>query len=109
MSHILIKYFLTFFFFIIIDLLWLGIIARSIYVHYLGTFLRTPPHWPVAFLFYGLFVLGLLYYAVYPSIQSNQLSTALYQGALFGFFTYLPFISNLFIFRTKFLFNSISI
>ena len=48
------KFLITTTVFMGIDLIWLGFVARKVYVHYIGSFLRTPPNWPVAFLFYGL-------------------------------------------------------
>ena len=89
--NLLVQYLITFFCFICIDLLWLGVIARKLYVFYLGDFLRTPPNWPVAFIFYALFIIGLLYYAVSPAIASQDLKKAVFQGALFGFFTYMTY------------------
>ena len=59
MSYLL-QYIISFLVFLGIDLFWLGIVARRLYVYYMGHLLRTPPNWPVAFLFYGLFVLGLM-------------------------------------------------
>ena len=79
-----------------IDLIWLGFVARKLYVHYIGSFLRTPPNWPVAFLFYGLFICGLLYYAVEPAIAEKSIKKAAYAGAIFGFFTYMTYdLTNL--------------
>ena len=96
MNQYILKYIITFTFFIGIDLLWLGFIARTLYVKHLGSFLKTPPNWPVAFLFYGLFVLGLLIYAVQPAIAQGDYKKAILLGALFGFFTYMTYdLTNL--------------
>ena len=74
-----------------IDLLWLGIIARKLYVHYMGHLLRTPPNWPVAFIFYGLFVVGLMIFAIQPAVDQKNVSHAFKMGALYGFFTYMTY------------------
>lgn len=74
-----------------IDLLWLGIIARKLYVHYMGHLLRTPPNWPVAFLFYGLFVVGLMVFAIQPALDQKNIAQAFKLGALYGFFTYMTY------------------
>ena len=96
MPQYLIKYVITFVVFMGIDLIWLGYIARKLYVNYLGDFLRTPPNWPVAFLFYGLFVLGLLIYAIEPATNAGDVKKAIAMGALFGFFTYMTYdLTNL--------------
>ena len=71
-------------------MLWLGIVARKLYVHYMGHLLRTPPNWPVAFLFYGLFVIGLMIFAIEPAVQQSIAHAAKW-GALYGFFTYMTY------------------
>jgi uncharacterized membrane protein len=90
MTYIL-HFFITFTVFLGIDLLWLGIVARKLYVHYMGHLLRTPPHWPVAFLFYGLFVIGLMVFAVSPALAKKSVPHALKMGAMYGFFTYMTY------------------
>lgn len=87
----LIKFCISFAVFLGIDLLWLGIIARPIYVHYLGDFLREKPHWPMAFLFYALFVWGLLMFVIEPAIEAKDIKQAFVKGAFFGFFTYMTY------------------
>ena len=89
--HILIKFLISFIVFLGIDLLWLGIIARKLYVLHMGHLLRTPPNWPVAFLFYGLFVIGLMIFAINPALEQRSIPYALKYGALYGFFTYMTY------------------
>ncbi|MEK9726478.1 MAG: DUF2177 family protein [Candidatus Margulisiibacteriota bacterium] len=89
--RIFLKFIISVIVFLGIDLLWLGIIARKIYVHHMGHLLRTPPNWPVAFLFYGLFVVGLMIFAIIPAVESKNLPQALKLGALYGFFTYMTY------------------
>ena len=89
--HLLIKFFISFIVFLGIDLLWLGIIARKLYVYHMGHLLRTPPNWPVAFLFYGLFVIGLMIFAIHPALEQRSIPYALKYGALYGFFTYMTY------------------
>ncbi len=92
----LLKFAITFIVFMGIDLIWLGFVARKLYVHYLGSFLRTPPNWPIAFIFYILFIIGLIVYAIEPAIIAKDLKKALYSGAMFGFFTYMTYdLTNL--------------
>ena len=94
--HYLLKFFITFIVFMGIDLIWLGFIARKLYVSYLGPFLRTPPNWPAAFIFYILFIIGLIIYAIEPAIVAKDVKKALLSGALFGFFTYMTYdLTNL--------------
>lgn len=91
MISLILKFLVSFTVFLAIDLLWLGIVARKLYVHHMGHLLRTPPNWPVAFLFYALFVIGVMVFAILPAIEQKNIGYALKWGALFGFFTYMTY------------------
>jgi uncharacterized membrane protein len=79
-----------------IDLLWLGIIAKNIYNKYLGDFLSDKVNWPAAFIFYFIFVAGISVFAIYPSVNKGSAVNAIVLGALFGFFTYATYdLTNL--------------
>lgn len=84
-------YFIVVPIFFIIDLTWLGVIAKDLYQKYMGHLMRPVPNWPVAVLFYLLFIVGLVIFAISPAIRNNSWSYALLYGALFGFFTYMTF------------------
>ena len=77
--------------FLVIDLAWLGVVARGVYNRYLGKLTSRSPFWPAAFTFYTLFVIGLLYFAVVPAINDDSLRDAVQNGALYGFFTYVTY------------------
>ena len=81
----------TFVIFMVIDLVWLGILMWPVYDHYLGSFLRTPPNWPVAILFYVLFIIGMMIFAINEALEKKSVKHASYKGALFGFFTYMTY------------------
>ncbi len=86
----------TFVIFFIIDLLWLGIIAKKLYNKYLGYLLADKVNWPAALIFYALFIVGLVYFAVYPASNEGSFVLALTNGALFGFFCYATYdLTNL--------------
>lgn len=95
-TRIIISYLLTFSVFLIIDMLWLGIIAKNIYQKYLGNFLTDNVNWTAAIVFYLLFVIGVSIFVVYPAISKGSVFYAIYMGALFGFFTYATYdLTNL--------------
>ncbi len=77
--------------FLVVDLLWLGVIAKDLYRKYLGHLMRPSPLWPVAILFYLLFNVGLVVFVVYPAVQKGSFSYALIYGAFFGFITYMTY------------------
>jgi len=52
-------------------------------------------NWPAAIVFYFVFLLGLIIFAVYPQLE-NGWQTVTFYGALFGFFTYATYdLTNL--------------
>lgn len=74
--------------FLIIDGLWLGIVARSFYVQQIGHLLRPSPDFGVAGAFYLLYVVGVVVFAVLPALAQQSWVTALALGALLGFIAY---------------------
>lgn len=86
----------AFTFFIIIDLIWLGFIARPVYRHFLDNLLAEQTNWGAAIMFYILFVAGLVYFAILPSLREKKIKIAVKNGALYGFFTYMTYeLTNL--------------
>ena len=47
-----------------IDLLWLGVIAKDLYVKTIGSFMRATPVWPSALAVYLLIPLGLVLFVL---------------------------------------------
>jgi uncharacterized membrane protein len=74
--------------FLIIDGVWLGLVARSFYVQQLGDLLRPEPNFGVAGLFYILYVIGVVVFVVLPAAEQQSWITAMLLGALFGFIAY---------------------
>jgi len=95
-KSILISYLLTFIVFLMIDMLWLGVIAKKIYQKYLSSFLTDNVNWTAAFIFYFIFVVGISIFVIYPSVNKGSVYNTLLMGALFGFFTYATYdLTNL--------------
>lgn len=95
-KKLLICYLLTFAVFFVIDMAWLGFIAKDLYKKYLGDLLSEQVNWTAAFIFYILFILGVFIFAILPSVEKNSLTSAILLGALFGFFTYATYdLTNL--------------
>jgi uncharacterized membrane protein len=94
--NIIISYVLTTIVFLIIDLAWLGLIAKSLYRKYLGSFLSDNVNWTAAIIFYLLYVVGISIFAIYPSVNKDSFVSAIVLGALFGFFAYATYdLTNL--------------
>jgi uncharacterized membrane protein len=84
-------YLTTLVIFFLVDMFWLGFAARGLYRKYLGHLLAPQANWIAAIIFYLLFIVGLLVFAILPGLQSGSLGRAALLGALFGFFTYATY------------------
>jgi uncharacterized membrane protein len=89
-------YFATLIAFLAIDMVWLGLVARTVYQKYLGFLLTPTTNWIAAVLFYLLFILGILVFVVVPGLENNLLKVTLLRAALFGLITYATYdLTNL--------------
>lgn len=77
--------------FLSLDALWLGVVARNFYAARMGNLLLEQPRWAVAALFYAVFVIGLVYFAIAQNVAAGDWRAAALNGALFGFFCYLTY------------------
>jgi uncharacterized membrane protein len=93
-------YGLTLLVFLAVDFLWLGLIAKRFYQRNLGHLFAEEVNWPAAFLFYMLFIVGLMVFVIYPAIKANSWVQALWMGMLYGLVTYATFdLTNLALFK----------
>ena len=82
--------------FFLIDLVWLGLVARDFYRSQIGSLMADPIVWWAAFLFYLLFIAGIIFFAVLPGLDAGSWTKALALGAAFGFFAYMTYdLTNL--------------
>jgi uncharacterized membrane protein len=89
-------YFATLIAFLAIDIVWLSLIARTIYQKFIGFLLTPTINWIAAVLFYLLFILGILVFVVMPGLENNSLKATLLRAALFGLITYATYdLTNL--------------
>ena len=89
-------YFITLPVFFIIDMIWLGLIAKNFIREQIGFLMKTNLNWFAAILFYLLFIGGLVIFVLMPSVANRDWLNALYMGALFGLFTYSTYdLTNL--------------
>ena len=68
------------------DMLWLGVVAKGFYQKHLGNFLRETPLWSSALVFYGIYLAGLVYFAILPN--KGKPGAAALAGAFFGVVAY---------------------
>ena len=82
--------------FLVVDLVWLSLVARKFYQKHLGFLMSPSPNWLAAILFYLLFVIGLLVFVVLPGLETGSLQFTLLRAALFGLVTYATYdLTNL--------------
>ena len=79
-----------------LDMLWLGVIAKPIYQSGIGHLMADQPDVPVAVLFYAVYGLGLVVFAVLPAGPAPGWAKTVGMAALFGFFAYATYdLTNL--------------
>jgi len=84
-----------------VDIVWLGFIAKSFYRDSIGHLMADPPNLVAGGVFYLLYPVGVLLFAVAPAPWSGTLellpwSRVVLTGALFGLFCYATYdLTNL--------------
>ncbi len=86
----------TFLVMALIDSLWLGVIAKNLYQQGLGHLMASEPKLGFAALFYLLYPVGLVFFAVLPGAEAASLARTALLGALLGLFAYATYdLTNL--------------
>ena len=89
-------YFVSLAAFLAIDMLWLGLVARSFYQQSLGYIMAPSVNWFAAITFYLLFIVGILFFVVVPGLENGSFKATLLRAALFGLITYATYdLTNL--------------
>jgi len=74
-----------------LDILWLGVLARSFYQNQLGYLMRPDVRWLPAVLFYLIYVAALIVIVVLPAVEKQSFSRAILLGAFFGLAAYAAY------------------
>jgi uncharacterized membrane protein len=77
--------------FFAIDMVWLGVVAKTFYRKHLGYLMAPKVGWPAAVLFYLLFIAGLVVFAVRPGLAAGLPGKALLLGAFLGLVAYATY------------------
>ncbi len=77
--------------FAVIDSFWLRTMYTRLYQPEIGEILMNGFRLVPAIIFYLLYILGMMIFAVGPALKAGQWQTALIYGALFGFFCYMTY------------------
>jgi uncharacterized membrane protein len=82
--------------FLLLDGIWLGLLARSFYRKHLGPWMAPSPNWAAAVAFYLLFVAGMVVFVVLASLDADSVTTTLLRAAFFGLVAYATYdLTNL--------------
>ena len=77
--------------FLVVDFAWLSVMAPRFYKPTLGDIAIPGFNLAPAVVFYLLYPIGLVIFAISPALKTGSWTTALLYGALFGFFTYATY------------------
>lgn len=82
--------------FFIIDMIWLGLVAKNFYRSQIGFLMKTNINWIAAILFYLLFIAGLIFFVLSPSVEKHSLTYLIMTAAFYGLLTYATYdLTNL--------------
>jgi len=90
-KQMILMYLITLAVFFLIDMVWLGVVAKGFYRKHLGAMLSPKVNWIAAILFYLLFIVGMLVFAVKPALAAGEPVKALLLGALLGLISYATY------------------
>ena len=81
---------------LVLDLLWIGLIAQGFYRSQIGGIMRPDVLWPAALGFYAVFALAIAYFVLMPALNLKSLTHALLAGAFLGLAAYAAYdLTNL--------------
>jgi len=96
MAYYIKLYLATLVAFFAVDMLWLGLIARTFYKKHLGYLMAPSVNWTAAIIFYLMFIVGVLVFVVLPGLEKQSLKITLIRAVLFGLITYATYdLTNL--------------
>ncbi|WP_086312928.1 hypothetical protein A5821_000496 [Enterococcus sp. 7F3_DIV0205] len=87
MNHFMKLFSIAAFTFLVLDFIWLLLIAKKMYQDHIGDLLGPTKIIP-AVVFYGLYLVGILFFVVYPAIEKDNLLYAISAGAFLGVLCY---------------------
>lgn len=89
-------YLITVVVFFVVDIVWLGFISKNLYKKYLGEFMAPKVNWTAGIIFYLIFIVGLVFFAINPAIEKESFKYAILVGGFFGLITYSTYdLTNL--------------
>ena len=85
---------------LVVDLIWLLVIAKKMYRDSMGDLMAVEPNLAAGLAFYVLYAVGVCIFVIVPAISKQSWFDAVLYGALFGFFCYMTYdLTNLAVVR----------
>ncbi|HUT96200.1 MAG TPA: DUF2177 family protein [Candidatus Paceibacterota bacterium] len=82
--------------FFVIDMIWLGLVAKDFYRAQIGALMKPNINWIATIVFYLIFIAGLVVFVISPAVGKSSWTHALFFGALFGLVCYATYdLTNL--------------
>ena len=95
MSKLLLPYVAIVLTMMVLDVIWIGAVARPLYGRGIGHLMAARPDFVAAVAFYLLFAIGVMAFVVLPRAPGDWRMAAAW-GALFGFMAYMTYdLTNL--------------
>lgn len=91
MTQFVIAYFVAAIIFGILDFLWLSNMSANLYRPVIGEIMADQFNKGPAIAFYAIYLFGIIWFGVRPALASGAWTSALLNGALFGFIAYATF------------------
>lgn len=85
------QYLMTLASFLVIDGVWLTLVAKNFYAKHLGYLMTKTPNLAAAGVFYLIYILGMVVLVLSPALQKGSLWSAVLMGALFGLCGYATY------------------
>jgi len=77
--------------FLLIDAIWLGLIAKGFYSKHIGALMKSDVSWLSAGIFYLIFIAGLVFFVIQPNLSDKSMLAVILSGLFFGLVTYATY------------------
>jgi uncharacterized membrane protein len=85
---------------VVVDMVWLLVIAKNLYRDSMGDLMADEPKLAAGLAFYVLYAVGVCIFVIVPALTKQSWFDAILYGALFGFFCYMTYdLTNLAVVR----------
>lgn len=81
-------YFIAFIIFLIIDVVWIGLVAKNFYASNLGHLMAKNFNLWAALIFYVIYIFAIVYFVVIPAVDAQSFNVALINGFILGLVCY---------------------